>query len=80
MCSWNLEIMLFLSPAFSKKGRGTLFSVFRGAWFPVCSRYLVSATPSSFRPILLKLYNCFNHGLKSCMCFLKSKSFFSSHF
>ena len=24
----------------------------------------------SFAPIFLKLYRCFNHGLKICMCFI----------
>ena len=34
-----------LSPAFSKKSGGTLFSAFRSAWFRIFSRYLVPSTP-----------------------------------
>ena len=39
--------VLFLSPAFSKKSRGTLFLAFCGAWcvVPNFSRYLVPLTP-----------------------------------
>ena len=36
---------LLLSPTFSKKSGGTLFSAFRGAWFRNFSRYLVPLTP-----------------------------------
>ena len=43
-----------LSPAFSKKSEETWYLAFRsawrvmhGVWFRVCSRYLVSATPST---------------------------------
>ena len=32
----------FLSPAFSTKSEVTWYSAFRGVWFRVCSRYLVS--------------------------------------
>ena len=46
---WFIDL---LSPAFSKKSGGTLFSVFRGAWcvlrgawFRIFSRYLVPLTP-----------------------------------
>ena len=37
--------MFLLSPAFSKKSGGTLFLVFRGAWFQIFSRYFVPLTP-----------------------------------
>ena len=83
----------FLSQAFSEESEGTWYLAFRDAWFRVCSRYIVSATPPtvldrsfvsasySFGPILLKLYKCFNHGLKICMCFLQIlKLFFFSLF
>ena len=36
---------LLLSPTFSKKSGGTLFSAFRGAWFRNFSRYFVPLTP-----------------------------------
>ena len=40
----------FLSKPFLKKGLGTLFwlSVVRNAWFMVCSRRIVPATPTTF--------------------------------
>ena len=46
------NLLNFLSPAFSKKSRGTLFAAFRGAWrvahgawFRIFSRYLAPLTP-----------------------------------
>ena len=41
-----------------------------GAWFRICRRYIVCATPPTvFRLILLKLYRWFNDGLKIRMGF-----------
>ena len=43
----HVLVMCLLSPAFSKKSGGTLFSAFSGAWcvVPNFSRYLVPLTP-----------------------------------
>ena len=41
----SIVIKILLSPAFSKKSGGTLFSAFRSAWFRIFSRYLVPSTP-----------------------------------
>ena len=30
----------------------------------------------SFRPIVVKLYKCFNEGLKICKCFFEKSEFF----
>ena len=45
--------------------------IFRALTLHICiwSIYLVSATPPSFWRILLKLYSCFQDGLKICILF-----------
>ena len=44
------------------------------------SRYLVPITPTSFKPILLKLYRCFKGGLKICMWFFQNPEIIFYHF
>ena len=71
-CGVLLRPQCFLYPVFSKKSEGTWYSAFCGVW-AWCVSY-------NFRLILLKLYRCFNHGLKICMCFLRIFVIFFFHF
>lgn len=59
-----------LFTAFLKKSRGILVYIKRDAWsVPDFQQAPCPCKTYSFKPIRLKLYRCFNNGLKICMCF-----------
>ena len=79
---FKLFSIFFCPPPFRRKAEGHCFwfSVGRGAWFQIFSRYFVPLTPPSFCPILLKLYRCFKDGLKMCMWCFQSPEIIFYHF